>query len=68
MNWKECGRRRSWPTLKYNEYPGTCLEILSKPPKPSTHQSLYLSIQGDSGGKVNIFGGDSISIVRKRFI
>jgi hypothetical protein len=26
MNWKGCGRKRSWPNLRY--YPGICLEGL----------------------------------------
>jgi hypothetical protein len=33
MNWKGCGRKRSWPNLRY--YPGICLEGLGKPRKTS---------------------------------
>jgi hypothetical protein len=28
MNWKGCGRKKSWPNLRY--YPGICLEGLRK--------------------------------------
>jgi hypothetical protein len=31
MNWKGCGRKRSWPNLRY--YPGICLEGLRKTTK-----------------------------------
>jgi hypothetical protein len=31
MNWKGCGRKQSWPDLRY--YPGICLEGLRKSSK-----------------------------------
>jgi hypothetical protein len=31
MNWKGCGRKRSWPNLRY--YPDICLEGLRKKTK-----------------------------------
>jgi hypothetical protein len=33
MNWKDCGRKRSWPNLRH--YTGICLEGLRQPRKAS---------------------------------
>jgi hypothetical protein len=40
MNWKGCGRKRSWPNLTC--YPGICPEGLRKPLKPSSQDSWSL--------------------------
>jgi hypothetical protein len=37
MNWKGCGRKRSWPNLRY--YPGICLEGLTKTTKNLSQHS-----------------------------
>jgi hypothetical protein len=37
MNWKGCGRRQSWPNLRY--YPGSCLEGLRKTAKTLSQNS-----------------------------
>jgi hypothetical protein len=37
MNWKGCGRKRSWPNLRY--YPGICLEGLRKTTKNLSQDS-----------------------------
>jgi hypothetical protein len=39
MNWKECGRKRSWPNLRY--YPNICLEDLRKSTKNLSQDSRY---------------------------
>jgi hypothetical protein len=38
MNWKRCGRKRSWPNLRY--YLCICLERLSKTSKNLSQDSL----------------------------
>jgi hypothetical protein len=37
MNWKGCGRKRSWPNLRY--YPGTRLEGVRKTTKSLSQDS-----------------------------
>jgi hypothetical protein len=39
VNWKVCGRTRSWPNLRY--YPGIYLEGLRKTTKTLSHYSRY---------------------------
>jgi hypothetical protein len=39
MNWKVCGRKRSWHNLMY--YSGICLEGLTKPTKNLSQDSRY---------------------------
>jgi hypothetical protein len=41
MNWKGCGRKWSWPNLKY--YPGICLEGLRKATKTLSQDSRSAS-------------------------
>jgi hypothetical protein len=41
MNWKGCGRKRSWPNLRY--YPYICLEGLKKTMKNLIQHSRSLS-------------------------
>jgi hypothetical protein len=40
MNWKVCGRKRSWPNIRY--YPGNCLQGLRKTTKDLSHDSRSL--------------------------
>jgi hypothetical protein len=41
MNWNGCGRKRSWPNLRY--YPGICPEGLTKTMKTCSQDSWSLS-------------------------
>jgi hypothetical protein len=43
MNWKECGRKRSWPNLRY--YSNICLEGLRKTIKPVITSCVLAEIQ-----------------------
>jgi hypothetical protein len=39
MNWKGCGRKRSWPNFRY--YPGIFLEGLKKTTKNLSQESRF---------------------------
>jgi hypothetical protein len=52
MNWKGCGRNRSWVNLK--SYPGICLEGLSKTTVSLSQDSFRSSDQDIDAGVSNI--------------